>query len=132
MSIHKRMIPSLAVLFCLTTCLFAADKKSKDTKPEDSKPSYEQPQPATENVDLNMYQRIREEGLAHSHVMEYASGLMDGIGPRSPLAGTSGGRFSRILLANDAISAPNWAGIARSASFSSRSPDAFRRNSLFA
>jgi carboxypeptidase Q len=82
MSIHKRMIPSLAVLFYLTTCLFAADKKSKDTKPEDSKPSYEQPQPATENVDLNMYQRIREEGLAHSHVMEYASGLMDGIGPR--------------------------------------------------
>ena len=81
MSIHKRMISSLAVLFCLTTCLLAADKKSKDTKPED-KPSYEQPQPATENVDLNMYQRIREEGLAHSHVMEYASGLMDGIGPR--------------------------------------------------
>ena len=29
-----------------------------------------------------MYQRIRDEGLAHSHVMEYASGLMDGIGPR--------------------------------------------------
>jgi hypothetical protein len=82
MSIYKRMIPSLAVLFCLTTCLFAADKKSKDTKPEDSKPSYEQPQPATENLDLNMYQRIREEGLTHSHVMEYASGLMDGIGPR--------------------------------------------------
>ncbi len=29
-----------------------------------------------------MYQRIREEGLRHSHVMEYASALMDGIGPR--------------------------------------------------
>ena len=29
-----------------------------------------------------MYQRIREEGLSHSHVMDYASGLMDGIGAR--------------------------------------------------
>lgn len=29
-----------------------------------------------------MYARIREEGLAHSHIMEYASALFDGIGPR--------------------------------------------------
>ncbi|HEY3930016.1 MAG TPA: M20/M25/M40 family metallo-hydrolase [Candidatus Koribacter sp.] len=29
-----------------------------------------------------MYQLIRDEGLNHSHIMEYASGLMDGIGPR--------------------------------------------------
>jgi hypothetical protein len=29
-----------------------------------------------------MYQRIREEGLLHSHVMEYASVLSDDIGPR--------------------------------------------------
>lgn len=82
MSMHKRMVPSLAVLFCLTICLFAAEKKSKENKPEESRPSYEQPQPATENLDLNMYQRIRDEGLGHSHIMEYASGLMDGIGPR--------------------------------------------------
>jgi carboxypeptidase Q len=69
----------------LTVALFssAADKKSKDTKAdESSKPSYDLPQPATESVDLTMYQRIREEGLEHSHVMDYASGLMDGIGPR--------------------------------------------------
>ena len=69
----------------LTVALFssAADKKSKDTKADDSsKPSYDLPQPATESVDLTMYQRIREEGLEHSHVMDYASGLMDGIGPR--------------------------------------------------
>jgi len=59
---------------------FAADKK--DTKPAESRPSYEQPQPATESVDLAMYHRIRDEGLQHSHVMDYASGLMDGIGPR--------------------------------------------------
>ena len=29
-----------------------------------------------------MYQRIREEGLSHSHVMEFGSALADGIGPR--------------------------------------------------
>jgi carboxypeptidase Q len=39
-------------------------------------------QPATEALDLGMYTRIRDEGLNHSHVMEYASALFDGIGPR--------------------------------------------------
>jgi carboxypeptidase Q len=39
-------------------------------------------QPASENIDLKMYQRIREEGLERSRVMEFASGLIDGIGPR--------------------------------------------------
>jgi Peptidase family M28 len=82
MPTYKRMFSSLAVLLFLTLCTFAADKKSKETKPAESQPSYDQPQPATEKLDLNMYQQIRDEGLAHSHVMEYASGLMDGIGPR--------------------------------------------------
>lgn len=45
-------------------------------------PSYDAPQPAQEDIDRNVYESIREEGLAHSHVMEFASGLMDGIGPR--------------------------------------------------
>jgi Peptidase family M28 len=44
--------------------------------------SYEQPQPARETIDYTMYDRIRDEGLHHSHVMEFASALMDGIGPR--------------------------------------------------
>src|ERR1051325_736225 len=82
MSTYKRMFASVVVLLCLSFCSFAAEKKSKETKPEENKPSYEQPQPATENLDLTMYQRIRDEGIVHSHVMEYASGLMDGIGPR--------------------------------------------------
>jgi hypothetical protein len=43
---------------------------------------YAEVQPATETLDLNMYQRIRDEGLNHSHVMEFATALMDGIGPR--------------------------------------------------
>jgi len=82
MSSHK-LFSTLIVVSCLSFSVSAADKKSKDSKTEDtSKPSYEMPQPATETLDYAMYQRIREEGLTHSHVMEYASGLMDGIGPR--------------------------------------------------
>jgi hypothetical protein len=57
----------------------AADK-SKTTST--SEPSYDQPQPERETLDLNMYQRIRLEGLNHSHAMEYASALFDDIGPR--------------------------------------------------
>jgi len=84
MSSARILISSFAILLCLSFNLSAADKKSKDAKAADdtSKPSYELPQPATETLDFAMYQRIRDEGLQHSHVMQYASGLMDGIGPR--------------------------------------------------
>jgi hypothetical protein len=75
--------------FALFLCLLlplsisAADKhKEKVAAPEAEKPSYELPQPAKENLDYTMYQRIRDEGLGHSHVMDFASALMDGIGPR--------------------------------------------------
>jgi len=78
----NRLTVVIAVVFCFAFSLSAADKK-KDAKADDAaKPSYEMPQPAVENLDLTMYQRIREEGLEHSHIMEYASGLIDGIGPR--------------------------------------------------
>lgn len=79
-----RFVTSIAtVLLLVNLSVSAADKKSKETRTETaSQPSYELPQPATESLDLTMYQRIREEGLSHSHIMEYASGLMDGIGPR--------------------------------------------------
>jgi len=83
MPTKKQSMAMIAILFCFALSLCAADKKSKESKPDDSsKPSYELPQPATENLDYTMYQRIRDEGLSHSHVMDYASGLMDGIGPR--------------------------------------------------
>ena len=72
---------TLLIYFALP--LSAADKSKTNANSADSnKPSYELPQPAKESLDLNMYQQIRIEGLAHSHVMDYASGLMDGIGPR--------------------------------------------------
>ncbi|HEV2402444.1 MAG TPA: M20/M25/M40 family metallo-hydrolase [Candidatus Sulfotelmatobacter sp.] len=83
MQSKSRLFVVLAVLFCFAFSLSAADKKNKDTKSEQaSKPSYEMPQPAVENLDLTMYQKIREEGLQHSHIMEYASALTDDIGPR--------------------------------------------------
>ncbi len=63
----------------------AADKK-QSKMPESPQPGWNDAemlrQPATESIDLNAYNAIREEGLQHSHVMDYAGGLTDGIGPR--------------------------------------------------
>jgi carboxypeptidase Q len=69
-----------AAIASLAVPSIAADKKAKDTVVET--PSYYGPQPATENIDLTMYARIREEGFKHSHVMEFGGALADGIGPR--------------------------------------------------
>jgi carboxypeptidase Q len=79
---HKRKIAAAmtALSALLALPLSAGDQPTP--KSESEKPSYEQPQPGKENLDLTAYQRIREEGIGHSHIMEYASGLMDGIGPR--------------------------------------------------
>jgi carboxypeptidase Q len=72
---------TLSALLALT--LHAAEDKTKEAATKEAaKPSYEMPQPEKETLDLEMYGRIREEATAHSHIMEYSSGLMDGIGPR--------------------------------------------------
>src|SRR5580692_5060375 len=79
---------ALLLCFSLPLSAFAAEKnteKNKDkqkTAADADKPSYELPQPAKENIDYTMYQRIRDEGITHSHVMDFATALMDGIGPR--------------------------------------------------
>jgi len=39
-------------------------------------------QRSSDAPDLVTYGRIREEGTARSRVMDYATGLVDGIGPR--------------------------------------------------
>jgi len=65
--------PALVALLLCPPSAFAADK------PE---PSYYGPQPATESLDLAMYQRIRNEGLSHGKVMDFAAALTEGIGPR--------------------------------------------------
>ena len=76
-----RMLVVAALALSLCPCLSLANKRSKEIS-NPPRPSYELPQPARENLDYTMYERIRQEGIAHSHVMEYASALMDGIGAR--------------------------------------------------
>jgi peptidase M28-like protein len=70
-----------AVLISAAVLSHAADKP-KGTPTAAAVDPYAEVQPATESLDIGMYQRIRDEGLNHSHVMEFASALMDGIGPR--------------------------------------------------
>jgi carboxypeptidase Q len=75
-----------ACLFLLITFALilsaAAANKPKTAAGDANQPSYSLPQPQRETLDYGMYQRIRDEGLGHSHVMEYASALDDDIGPR--------------------------------------------------
>ncbi|MGA2252560.1 M20/M25/M40 family metallo-hydrolase [Terracidiphilus sp.] len=73
-------IPAAAVLGA-AVCLYAADKPKTAAAPAATDP-YAEVQPLTEKLDLAMYQRIRDEGLNHSHVMEFGTALADGIGPR--------------------------------------------------
>jgi hypothetical protein len=71
------------VIVSFSLSLAAAQKEKKEpVAKEPPKPSYELPQPEKETLDYKAYDEIRQEALAHSHVMEYASALMDGIGPR--------------------------------------------------
>src|SRR6202041_815720 len=73
---------SAAPIASLTVPAFSADKKPKEVTAPETTPSYYGPQPTTENIDLTMYSRIREEGFRRSHVMEFGGALADGIGPR--------------------------------------------------
>jgi carboxypeptidase Q len=61
------------LLLAASVSAFAADKLSAQPSPA---------QPTVETLDLATIARIRDEGLNHSHIMQYASGLFDGIGPR--------------------------------------------------
>jgi Peptidase family M28 len=77
-----RLLP--AALLAAALPLYAA-KKPKPAPAPAPPPQvdpYAEVQPAAESLDLNMYQRIRNEGLNDSHVMEFAGALMDDIGPR--------------------------------------------------
>ena len=77
LSRYSRLFP--VALLAAAVALHAADKKPVAPVAVDP---YAEVQPASESLDLNMYQRIRDEGLNHSHVMEFATALIDGIGPR--------------------------------------------------
>jgi hypothetical protein len=77
--------PLLVLIFglMLTPLLGAKWEKRRATdSPSRAVPSYDLPQPENETIDFNAYQSIRKEGTTYSHVMEYASALMDAIGSR--------------------------------------------------
>src|SRR6201997_187597 len=83
MAFRKFHTSTLLLIAGLSFSMFAAQKDRKSAAPgAPARPSYELPQLPPEILDYAMYGTIREEALAHSHVMEYASALMDGIGPR--------------------------------------------------
>jgi carboxypeptidase Q len=70
-----RLFVVSVVLVFLCGLLAAENENAKENAPIAD-------QPVAESVDLNIYQQIRDEGFRHPHIMEYASGLFDGIGPR--------------------------------------------------
>jgi carboxypeptidase Q len=74
----------ISVGSALSSAADKPDKKSAKTAEEQPRgwSDAQMQQPATEVLDLNAYNAIREEGLQHSHVMDYGGGLMDGIGSR--------------------------------------------------
>jgi len=80
-----RVAPATCVAAALIL-LVSVHAAEKSKTPPPAAPAatdpYTEVQPATETLDLAMYQKIRDEGLNHSHVMEFATALMDGIGPR--------------------------------------------------
>lgn len=67
---------ALACACCFSA--WAADKPAAAPSTSQTVPA----QPTTESLDLATIARIRDEGFHHSHIMEYGSGLFDGIGPR--------------------------------------------------
>lgn len=73
-----RSLPLLAAL-CFFTSLKPAAAQMKPSAPA---PQTQPASPAREVLDLSMYARIREEGLEHSRIMDYATALFDDIGPR--------------------------------------------------
>src|ERR1035441_51620 len=80
MSMKTLYIP--VILLSASLSLHAAHKPKPAPPAPVAVDPYAEVQPAIETLDLAMYQRIRDEGLNHSHVMEFATALVDGIGPR--------------------------------------------------
>ncbi|MGA2419193.1 MAG: M20/M25/M40 family metallo-hydrolase [Candidatus Acidiferrum sp.] len=81
----KRIVVLAAAVMLAGGVSFSYANDKKNTKSGEEAAGWndaEMAQPATETIDLNAYNLIREEGLQHSHVMDYAGGLADGIGPR--------------------------------------------------
>lgn len=89
---RSRLSLVFALALCTTLPLAAPAQKKHKAEAKNPAPAvaandpdqgpWSEPQPAVEKIDLNMYNRIRDEGLQHSRIMQYASALTDDIGPR--------------------------------------------------
>jgi carboxypeptidase Q len=87
MLVRSRCLPALLLLATLPTFASAQKKKSAPTPTAAASTNpdigpWSEPQSTVEKIDLAMYQKIRDEGLEHSRIMQYASALTDDIGPR--------------------------------------------------
>ena len=81
----KRILVSVVAVMLAAGPALSDGTDKKPVKAAEEQPGWndsQMQQPAVESIDLNAYNTIREEGLQHSHVMDYAGGLADGIGPR--------------------------------------------------
>src|ERR1700722_12152059 len=81
----RRTVALVAAALLAAGPSFSNETDKKSAKPAEASAGWtesQMDQPATESLDLGMYNAIRDEGLEHSHVMDYAGGLVDGIGPR--------------------------------------------------
>ena len=81
----RRTVALVAAALLAAGPSFSNETDKKSAKPAEASAGWtesQMDQPATESLDLGMYNAIRDEGLEHSHVMDYAGGLTDGIGPR--------------------------------------------------
>jgi carboxypeptidase Q len=83
--LFRRTVALTAAALLAAGPSFSNETDKKAAKPAEASAGWtesQMDQPATESLDLGMYNAIRDEGLEHSHVMDYAGGLIDGIGPR--------------------------------------------------
>ena len=83
--LFRRTVALAAAALLAAGPSFSNENDKKSAKPAEASAGWtesQMDQPATESLDLGMYNAIRDEGLEHSHVMDYAGGLIDGIGPR--------------------------------------------------
>jgi hypothetical protein len=77
-----KQIVRRSLVWAAAFLLATSGSNAADKKPQVGWDDSQMQQPSSEAINLNAYNAIREEGLQHSHVMDYAGGLMDGIGPR--------------------------------------------------
>jgi carboxypeptidase Q len=86
MILKRILVFAVAVMLVAGPALSNATDSKKSVKAADEQQAgwneSQMQQPSSESLDLGAYEAIREEGLQNSHVMDYAGGLTDGIGPR--------------------------------------------------